>query len=577
MCRLLKLHSAVSIAYSLSFCLIIPSAAFGQSVTKTGESEKERAAPASDQQIFKLINQLDSEKYELRESALKQLIKIGLPAAPSLIRTTLDPKRSYEVRNRCLKILIKWSREGDGKQFDTIARQIAAIPTDKSKQPDELRLLREYYQLDLSTDPKVALQKLKAGGIKISGGIGSSRLNSAPLQLDAHRWQGPERQLAYLGRVNQDFNLRTTPKILDQMIDHLPASQIIGLFISRPVTDLKFRRFPVVPQPVDELVCRKLTQIRTLRRLDFTEVKIPKNGFKHLAKCVRLESLTLPTGTTDDDLEFLKSLTHLKELRFHNAFDVKGEGLAHLSQLKNLEKLELFYTSISGNHLKHLTDLPKLKHLYAPQVRMDDDGMRQIAQIDSLEELRLDNTRVTNKGLAMINKMPNLRSLSLTSGSFSDAGVLKLISLPSLNSVSASAGLITAEVKTQLKSQNASFQISGQFFKPNSAKEYGALEGLLKRGLQVAQYPRPNNLTLQLFPNQWSGDVADIHLISSLNQVKHLRLYVFGDQPEKLISELIKVDHDFEVRILPDREDARNVLRNELADKIRKRFPTNRR
>src|SRR5262249_31187350 len=69
--------------------------------------EKVRPAVAADpKQVEKLLGELDSEQFEVRQAALKGLEQLGELAAPSL-RKALEGKPSAEVRLRAEQLLAR--------------------------------------------------------------------------------------------------------------------------------------------------------------------------------------------------------------------------------------------------------------------------------------------------------------------------------------------------------------------------------------------------------------------------------------------------------------------------------------
>jgi hypothetical protein len=68
------------------------------------------------------------------------------------------------------------------------------------------------------------------------------------------------------------------------------------------------------------------------------------------------------TQVTDADLEYLKELNRLRELRL-DFNDVTGTGLRHLKDQTALGSLHLDYTEIVDVELVHLEELTQLKEL----------------------------------------------------------------------------------------------------------------------------------------------------------------------------------------------------------------------
>ena len=538
--------------------------------TLSGKPPTEAQASAAHEkldkrQIAKFIVDLDSDEFKVRESAFQSLLAGAKGNPEPLVKVTIDDSASFEVRTRCLKVLRRWAESATDQEREAIAKVVGNYPPTQYPDSRELKLLREYYLLDLSTKPELIIDRLKAGGIQVES-------NSEGIRLFAHEWTGTRLELGYLRQLNTEIQLHTSPGFLELAMKHLVKANVVEMHVSRKPTKDRGFRVPgaFATEKISDGVMSLLPELSNLRRFDTSFVSISDQGFEHLGLCKELEFLQLAENVNDENIEFVKNCKKLKTLIFHNAFQMKGPGLKHLAGSLKLEKLELFFTSIEGKYLKHLVELPNLKELYLPQTNMSDVGMEFVAQIKSLMELKLDNTHVTNRGLAQIRELPRLRSIDLVSGSFSNAGVMQLTSLPELRSVRVGGGMITRDIVSLLEKKGATFKTSGQYFKPNSAEEYIAIEKLLASGMQVNQYARPDNLTLFIYPESWQGAPEALQEIQHLKGIKHLRLNVYGALDDKEVEQLIQLDGDLEVQLFPDKNQTETSPR--LTERLKKRF-----
>ncbi len=134
----------------------------------------------------------------------------------------------------------------------------------------------------------------------------------------------------------------------------------------------------------------------------------------HLRGLDTLESLNLSgTDITGAGLVHLADLTNLKKLSIGGGYQkpskVGDDGLAHLSNLSQLEQLVLSDTQITDEGLAHLSGLTNLKSLYLFQTRITDAGLAHLEGLQSLEILRAARTGITEEGAAAFQaKMPNL-------------------------------------------------------------------------------------------------------------------------------------------------------------------------
>ncbi|MEX2287359.1 MAG: hypothetical protein WD648_09740 [Planctomycetaceae bacterium] len=82
--------------------------------------------------------------------------------------------------------------------------------------------------------------------------------------------------------------------------------------------------------------------------------------------------------------------------------------MAHVSQLKNLQRLKLEKVPVSDEEYRQLRDLKSLRHL---EIRgpIGDEGFRHVATLNGLETLTLVGADVTGEGLSLLTGMRNLR------------------------------------------------------------------------------------------------------------------------------------------------------------------------
>lgn len=80
------------------------------------------------------------------------------------------------------------------------------------------------------------------------------------------------------------------------------------------------------------------------------------------------------TRITDAELERLKVLTQLRELNLRHANNITDAGLAHLTALKHLQVLNLWFTDVTDAGLKHLKGLTELRTLNLRVTDVTDAG-----------------------------------------------------------------------------------------------------------------------------------------------------------------------------------------------------------
>jgi len=128
-------------------------------------------------------------------------------------------------------------------------------------------------------------------------------------------------------------------------------------------------------------------------------------------------------SATDDDLENLKELTHLRSLWLEgNGFT--DQALAHLTGLKRLERLYVVGDRSAGRQaakwtddgLSYLRRLNSLTVLCYRRARVSDAGFRNLEGLHNLEDLDLDCREATDEGLRSLAGLNRLEKLSLSNG-----------------------------------------------------------------------------------------------------------------------------------------------------------------
>jgi hypothetical protein len=163
-----------------------------------------------------------------------------------------------------------------------------------------------------------------------------------------------------------------------------------------------------------------LKDIPSLRKLDVGCIEFSSEGLAHISRIPGLEDLTIShTVLSNEDLIPLKSMSSLKRLRLQQEWQQMGpdftdEGLAHLSEVKSLESLLLYYGNFTDKGLEYLSQLRKLKRLEIPNnTGFTDAGLGHLTKLRLLEELMLRANQFTDAGMVSVAKLTNLKRLRL--------------------------------------------------------------------------------------------------------------------------------------------------------------------
>ena len=117
----------------------------------------------------------------------------------------------------------------------------------------------------------------------------------------------------------------------------------------------------------------------SVRKVDLKEIRIVDDNLDLLAPFTKLEELRLEkTGITDAGLEKLKQLKTLKVLNLGECVLITDAGLAHLGDLAELTKCDLYGTPITDAGLGHLSGLSKLERIWVGGTQVTDDGVAKL-------------------------------------------------------------------------------------------------------------------------------------------------------------------------------------------------------
>jgi hypothetical protein len=136
-------------------------------------------------------------------------------------------------------------------------------------------------------------------------------------------------------------------------------------------------------------------------------------GYTALSTMPALRGLSVSCKNVDDAaLERLPDFPSLTELM---PMDVPDEGYRHIGRCPRLESLVLMYCrETTDRATEHIAPLQSLKKYFASYTRVTDRTPQVLAGISSLENIGLTQLHgVTNTGIAALTRLPQLRELDL--------------------------------------------------------------------------------------------------------------------------------------------------------------------
>lgn len=136
-----------------------------------------------------------------------------------------------------------------------------------------------------------------------------------------------------------------------------------------------------------------------------------RRGFAALAEVPTLRSLSVSCLNVDD--EGLAALPRFPALTELMPMDVPDEGYRHVGRCDRLESLVLMYCRETGDRAtEHITSL-ELRKYFASYNRITDRTPELLGGMESLEEITFDTCAgLTDRGIAALARLPKLRKLS---------------------------------------------------------------------------------------------------------------------------------------------------------------------
>lgn len=175
----------------------------------------------------------------------------------------------------------------------------------------------------------------------------------------------------------------------------------------------------------------ELDEAPSIKRLHAGHAKLTDDDMTFLPKLASLEKLEFNVNTeiTDASLEHLSGLKKLRILSLFFCPKLTGEGFVHLDSLDNLVILDIGNNKeIKDENLKFLKDLDRLQILNAsPLWGLTDKGLVHLSQIKSLKRLKTRSKLITNEGIQCLASLKDLEILQLSgSPNLTAEGIEKL-------------------------------------------------------------------------------------------------------------------------------------------------------
>ncbi len=188
-----------------------------------------------------------------------------------------------------------------------------------------------------------------------------------------------------------------------------------------------------------------LTNLKKLRKLWlFTAPQMTNQSLVHIGKLKELRDLALPINAkiTISGLKSLNSLENLERLDLycvqqdntgmdisglknlkilaigsHNKEDnrLRDSDLACLSQLKNLQDLSISTVGIGNEGLKHLQNLTNINRLQLLNSKIDDEGLKYLSRMEKLVDLWISGADFSGEGFKYLHNLKRIQRLEIHS------------------------------------------------------------------------------------------------------------------------------------------------------------------
>lgn len=128
------------------------------------------------------------------------------------------------------------------------------------------------------------------------------------------------------------------------------------------------------------------------------------------------------TRVTDAGLERLRDAEFLREIDLYFAEFFTDDGIAALSGLNRLERLNLRGTRVTSRAFNAIAKMTGLRELDISYTQIDDSGVDLLADLPLLERLSIGGNRIGPAAISSLRLIPTLRHLDLSGMQRVDSG-----------------------------------------------------------------------------------------------------------------------------------------------------------
>ena len=169
-----------------------------------------------------------------------------------------------------------------------------------------------------------------------------------------------------------------------------------------------------------------------LRRLEVSGTAVTSAGLIHLTELTNLERLNVCLTACDDrGFEHLAGMTKMKRMTIC-ASKITGSGFAHLQEMKQLESINLHSAPASDAGLEAIGKLTSLKRLEVVHTNVTDAGLKHLAGMVNLQQLHVHGKETTAEAFPFLSKLRELYELDIYDRAASNQTCEQIAQLPKL-------------------------------------------------------------------------------------------------------------------------------------------------
>jgi len=406
-----RIHFARIIGRPVAVCLLLivglnfPTLAWGQATTDTPvdvDGAESATRTVSDQQLFQ---DLQSEKFQVRENATNQLAKRGSIVLPEIAKRyfTAPPETVYRIR----KILEGVGSSGDEQTF---LRATSLLLTLYSSGNEEMVQRIEQLKADWRRRRKDdAVQVILAAGGKVVSEYNSqNHLQLRQAIVNRHANQGVSHKDA------------SNPPARQQKLDVNQQRELVAKIMANSADDN--RNFILEHSRANRSSKPKVVQF-TYNTPPPLSVQFPDGWVADKRTLSKLDELDGPVALELGAVEMSDTAfpPDVRAITLRN-YSLDPDFCRTLSQFSSLGVLQLSNCTLDDDSVAALNQLKRVSTIPVSfsDTKVDVDSIAALAKLKRGRAMAMDNVQISPTALAELEDLPQISTLKLSSMSIDD-------------------------------------------------------------------------------------------------------------------------------------------------------------